>query len=252
MKILASTRSTIFLLLLIFVSLSISDAQSQAPKKMSYQGKLADNDGNPVSDGSYNIKFSIYDVVNSGTAIWEETQGVTVQEGLFNVLLGDLNALNLAFNNQYWLGVKVDSDAEMIPRTALASTPYSLHAVTIADNSVTNSKIVNNTIDPSKIMKGSDGQVFVTDGGNVKWETPEQAPRMFKWRTTTSNIVSNLTRIDHPDLNNNPDAHLVVTHIYRSNYIQAVGVWYSGGKWTIYTEDTTNMPSGEDFMVIYQ
>jgi len=227
-----------------------TELSAQATEKITYQGKLTDGSGNPVSDGTYNIKFSLYDAINSGSASWDETQGVSVQGGIFNVLLGDITALSIDFNKPYWLGVKVGSDAEMTPRTALSSTPYSMHAISIANNSVTNSKIANNTIDPTKMQKGNDGFILSTEAGQVQWKK-DLVPVLFRWRATASNIVANRTVIDNPDLNGNPNAVVTATHIYRSDFLPAIGVWYNGANWTVYTEDSSAMIVNEEFAVFY-
>ena len=97
---------------------------------MSYQGLLTDEAGNPVADGQANLTFTLYDAATNGTMLWQETQEVDVARGLFNVILGSSNALNLPFDKPYWLGITIRTDAEMKPRTPLTSSPYSLNAPT--------------------------------------------------------------------------------------------------------------------------
>ena len=80
---------------------------------------------------------------------------------------------------------------------------------------------------------------------------------IFVHTATTDNIASGyMTRIDHPELNNNPDAKIVVSHNYNPGGGSGVynnnidSVWYSGGSWYIYNEDTTiNMEEGASFNV---
>ncbi|MDT0555842.1 DUF7452 domain-containing protein [Patiriisocius hiemis] len=71
---------------------------------------------------------------------------------------------------------------------------------------------------------------------------------------TAANISGNWTEIDHPLLDNNPDAVLVFTHNWgatgdSSNVIldKTLGVWYTGSKWAIYTEDLSPMPQDIEF-----
>ncbi len=250
--------------LLVAAITTVGSAQAQAPQQFSFQGKLTDSAGDPLASGTYNITFSLYDAVNAGAASWDEAQGVTVKDGLFSVQLGDINPITIPFDKPYWLGVKVESNPEMAPRTPLMSTPYSLHASSVADNSVTaskiadnavtNSKIVDSTIDPGKIQAGADGQVLATDGGGVvQWQDKAPGMQAFVWRSAAGNISGNITVIDHPDLNNNPGAILVVSHSYDGDYVPAIGVWYSNSRnrWTIYNEDVSNFVPNEDFHVIY-
>ncbi len=102
-------------------------ALGQIPRTMSYQGVLTDASGVPVPDGNYNLTFKLYEVSAGGSAVWSETQTVAVSEGIFNVLLGSVSLLNLAFDKPYWLGLAIAPGAELIPRIPLASAPYSLN-----------------------------------------------------------------------------------------------------------------------------
>ena len=112
------------LLILFFISFT---AHAAVPQKVSYQGYLTDSGGNPVN-GPVSIVFYIYNVNAGGAALWSETQSVAVNNGIYSVILGSVTPINLQFNEQYYLGVKVGADAEMTPRQALTSTPYSIRA----------------------------------------------------------------------------------------------------------------------------
>jgi len=68
------------------------------------------------------------------------------------------------------------------------------------------------------------------------------------------NISANWTAIDHPLLNNNPDAIVLFTHNWgatgdTSNVIldKTMGVWYTGSSWAIFTEDQSAMPENIEF-----
>ena len=63
-------------------------AYASSPQQISHQGYLTDSSGNPVPDGDYLIGFAIYDVQTGGTALWNESQTVTVINGVYNVILG--------------------------------------------------------------------------------------------------------------------------------------------------------------------
>jgi len=84
-----------------------------------YQGVLLDPaSGDPVADGEYKCTFSIYASDTGGRPLWQENQRVTVQNGLFNVLLGSVNSLTPAVFEGIpgYLGIKVGEDLEMRPR----------------------------------------------------------------------------------------------------------------------------------------
>jgi hypothetical protein len=85
------------------------------------QGRLADADGNPL-DGDYTITFRLYDTRSGGTALCEDANPVTVDNGLFSTAMKgtgcDIDG------RQLYLGVQVGSDPEMSPRQYVDNVPY--------------------------------------------------------------------------------------------------------------------------------
>jgi hypothetical protein len=97
------------------------------PHLLSYQGVLADHLGDPVPDGTYQMTFCIYENATGGSALWFETRTVQVTDGRFSLLLGSVTPIppDVFLNgSERWLGVQVESDAEMTPRQRLASVAY--------------------------------------------------------------------------------------------------------------------------------
>jgi len=100
---------------------------SQIPQTMSYQGMLTDSKGQIVADGAYKIQFRLYETETGGVAIWEEKLEVMLHEGVFDIILGETNPLNMPFDRPCWLGVTVDTGTELQPRIPLTAVPYSLN-----------------------------------------------------------------------------------------------------------------------------
>jgi len=124
---------------------------AQIPQTMSYQGVLTDASSIVVPDGTYSLVFGIYDVEAGSAELWSETHAsVAVVNGIFNVILGSVDPLNLPFDQQYWLEVEVNG-AALSPRVQLTSAAYSLNAQSVADGAVTESKIAFNAVTTSKI-----------------------------------------------------------------------------------------------------
>ena len=118
--------------LVLSVSLSLLLVQvvwAEIPRTISYQGVLVDTSGAVVSDGSYDLTFALYDTDGGGTALWSETQSLAVSDGVFSVILGSVEVLDLAFDAAYWLGIAVDGGMELTPRMELTSLAYAIHAV---------------------------------------------------------------------------------------------------------------------------
>lgn len=113
----------------------ISTVFAQPSYTMNYQGKLTDNTGLAVSDGTYTMEFKLYTAPTGGAAVWTEYrdpdigQGVTVKNGLFSVMLGSVTSLSgVNFNQPLYLGVNIEADGEMTPRKILGTVPSAFEA----------------------------------------------------------------------------------------------------------------------------
>jgi hypothetical protein len=111
---------------------ALAPALAQIPRTISFQGVLADAQGNLIPDGPQDLTLTIYDAATGGNALFSETQRVQVVRGVFNAIIGssDPNGIpaGVAFDAPYWLGVKVGTAAELAPRTPFTSVPYALNA----------------------------------------------------------------------------------------------------------------------------
>lgn len=116
---------------LIIYLLLANSGYGNVPRLLNYQGRLVDKTGKSVPNGTYNITFCIYNVPTEGSPLWNETQSVNTSDGVFSVILGSVSLLNLSFNENYWLGIKVESDSEMTPRQRITSAGYSINTDTL-------------------------------------------------------------------------------------------------------------------------
>lgn len=93
---------------------------------ISYQGTLTDSSGNPIN-ATVSMEFAIYDALSIGNLKWgTETQTVQVTNGLFNVLLGSVMAIDPAkLTGDLWLDIKVN-DEQLTPRERLAGVAYAM------------------------------------------------------------------------------------------------------------------------------
>jgi hypothetical protein len=117
-----------------------ADVTWQVPKLINYQGMITDDSGNPLN-GNYDIIFKIYNHIQAGNAVWEETHtDVPVTDGLFNVILGSLTTLDLTFyeEDQYWLDVTVET--EHMPRLRLISVAFAYRAA-VADSALVSGSV---------------------------------------------------------------------------------------------------------------
>jgi len=118
---------------IVLAALAVAVSATNAPSLLNYQGRLEDNSGDPVADGSYAMSFAIYDAAEGGAVQWSETQtGVVVTDGFFNVLLGSATPLSdsvFAGQDRY-LEITVGSQV-LSPRTQMASVAYAQRISTV-------------------------------------------------------------------------------------------------------------------------
>lgn len=118
-------------------------------------------------------------------------------------------------------------------------------------------------INPSHIYvnPGSYNVKLTASRGTVKHDTTmtvvidegEDAPtavQAFTHTASAANISSQLTTLDNALTNGNSSKIIVVTPVLGLRNTAALGVYYFGSKWMIFTQNTTNIQSGEIFNVM--
>lgn len=135
---------------------------AQIPKTLSYQGVLTQANGTPVPDGNVTLTFRLYGGPTGGSPLWEETQTVAVQKGVFTALLGAVNALSLPFDKPYHLGLSVAGGDELTPRTGLTSSPYAFTAGNVTDSGKV-VRMINGLTDTVTVV-GAGGTTVTTLG----------------------------------------------------------------------------------------
>ena len=122
-------------------------AQAATPNRLVEEGRLADASGNPLS-GSVSLTFSLYVDATTATPLWTESQTVTVNQGYFSAELGASVPFPAGtFDGSVrYLGIAVDTDAEMQPRQIIDSVPYALVANDVVGDAHPTSLTVNGTL----------------------------------------------------------------------------------------------------------
>lgn len=123
---------------------NIAHAASGVPTILSYQGRLADSNGDLIGSSSGTtryFKFSIWDnpTVLSGSQLWPSSgptsYAITVRQGVFNADIGDTGAgypdaldYNFNTNKNIYLQVEVSSNGTdfetLSPRQRISSAPF--------------------------------------------------------------------------------------------------------------------------------
>lgn len=146
-------------IIVLLVAVSVM-ANAAVPPMISYQGKLMQPNGTPIPDGTYSIRFAIYDAPTEGNTLWSEVNpSVQVKGGLFATMLGSINNLgpNIFADQNRFFGVKVGDDAEMTPRQQIASSAFAFRAAvagTVDDGAITTGKLADGAVTAAKVADG--------------------------------------------------------------------------------------------------
>jgi hypothetical protein len=115
-------------LLAVALLLAGLSAYAAVPRVISFQGKLTDPIGVPMT-GTFEMTFRLWDSETGGSMLAEQVFPAVLvdDEGLYNVELDVPTSVD--FHSTVWLGVEVLADGEMTPRYRLTSSPYTFWAM---------------------------------------------------------------------------------------------------------------------------
>ncbi|MBI1319992.1 MAG: hypothetical protein GC168_13770 [Candidatus Hydrogenedens sp.] len=114
-------------------------AQDGTSNTILFQTRVETPEGDPIPDGNYPVRFSIYATESDSTTLWSETQTlVEITDGLSNtILFGETPPPADLFDqwDSLWLEVAIDRDNDGFdpedifnPRTPLHAVPFALYA----------------------------------------------------------------------------------------------------------------------------
>ena len=111
------------------VLLTAFSCGAQVPQLINYQGRLLD--GTNLVSGSVGLSLRLYNAPSGGSILYEDSNSVTVADGLYSTLIGDqTNSGDFASaltNAQLWIEVAVNGTA-LSPRERLASAAYAVRS----------------------------------------------------------------------------------------------------------------------------
>lgn len=159
---------------MLFWSLQVQ--AQDVPQFIHYQDNLANTNGNPVNDNLQMI-FLIVAEETGGPALWTEIHnGVLVEEGLFNVQLGEFTPFPSAlFSDERYLEINIAGE-ELTPRQKIGSMPFAL--TTESSNAI--NMIFNGQPMKSRVEIGIIGNCILQNNagssGNVTFSKPFSNP----------------------------------------------------------------------------
>lgn len=147
----SGVRAILVALFFVVTGFHSAHAVTTVPTIMNFQGRLANSSNNIVANGTYNMKFRLYDALSGGTLVWSEdrlvsaAQGVVVTNGLFKAQLGSVTPLSASLfaSGGVYLEIELPTPATattsspvwtegaMSPRNQLASSAYAYNAETL-------------------------------------------------------------------------------------------------------------------------
>jgi hypothetical protein len=180
-----------------------ASAATTLPTKMNFQGRLTNSSGNIVSNGTYNMRFRIWNASSGGVQQWSEdrlvsaSQGVTVTNGQFSVQLGSITSLpaSVFTSNSLYFEVELPTPATatgsspswtegaMTPRNQLATSAYAYNAEMLdgIDGSAFAQMATGNTFTAAQTINVSSTAAFdIQNGSSVS---------VFKVDSSTSTIT---------------------------------------------------------------
>ena len=160
------------------LAVSISPARADVPELLSYQGVLTDGSGVVLPDGPYNVLFSLYTVEAGGTPMWQEAHVLTVTKGIFNARLGWTQPLGaLDFDLPYYLGISVEGEAELLPRTLITDAAYAMNARMVKGSAATANRVPatgsvgigTTSPDHTLTVRGDEQTPLYVNGNDAGW-----------------------------------------------------------------------------------
>jgi hypothetical protein len=144
MRINACTTHLLFLALVLGLGTFFILPAYGFPNVINLQGKLTDAQFN-AQRGTHNFSFYVYSNLTGGNLRYTENTSITTVQGVWSHELGSITPLNLRFDEDYYIQIKVDGQI-LQPRIRMGAVGYAYRAnyTEFADNLSENAHAVGN------------------------------------------------------------------------------------------------------------
>lgn len=184
-----------FVLVLAFGAALAPAQTSTVPTLLSYQGRVTDAGGVLIGNTTpvnRTVQFKLYSASSGGTALWAESQTVTISGGEFSVLIGNgtgisglpgpstpgspiktiTDIINVLSAEGLYLGVAVSdgtatTPVEISPRQRMVVGAYAVRsrmAETVASGGITETMLLDGAISLNKLGTGAVNSAKIADG----------------------------------------------------------------------------------------
>ncbi len=222
--------------LALLLALATSTA-SAAPLSLTWQGRLLDTLGSPVS-GNETLTVDLFSDINAVTPDWTDDFSQDVDSGFFSIEIGSNTPLptDLFSGGDVWIQVSTAAGA-LSGRQHLTSVPFSLVSAGITVDSSTPNPFTCDTAGATVYDSAADG-VRVCDGTDWKWvrsETcgPTDTAGLTRWSGTALQVCNGTS---WTDVNQPSSGSILFTNFeYDSASRSFGGSWAVGRTWTQHT-----------------
>ena len=163
---LASRPAIVFLLLITGHGLQITAANAQLPPLINYQGRLIQ--GTNLANGTMGLSLRLYDVPSSGSPLYEDSNSVSVVDGLYSTHLGDgtvAGSLSAALaSTSLWVEVVVNGTV-LTPRERVTSVAYALLSGGVTAGAISSAMLASGVVQNIHIAPGAVDSASIADGG---------------------------------------------------------------------------------------
>ncbi len=201
---------------LFFNTSSAQVVNKQNPRQLDVTAYIINNENKQIANGEYNVRLAIYRINRTTTdlypsdtdsKVWEETKKINIENGILESYLGSVVPLPTSLNfsqGQYYLGIRIGTDAEMVPRKRIGAVPLALSSFT-ANNSQSVQGIVPGNKSGNLLILGKGGKIeskqipTITKLGNVSvgtWQG-DQIDSNYIVKALTGKTYNGLTLISN-------------------------------------------------------
>lgn len=207
---------------------------------------------------------AFYSATTSQWSVFNEDSVVMAASQAFNIFTP---ALSSVYFTHTATAANISNDLTLLDNSYLNNNPDALvFALPAYNPGGSGGMYFNHTIGVYYQEASAKWGIYSEDGTTI----PENAKffvyvsnaaydKAIKHVTTDTSTVGNYTILDDPLLNNNPNAVVNVIHDYGTiasghRFNKVLGVWYSPtrGRWTIYVNESSEMPAEYEFNVLIQ
>jgi hypothetical protein len=126
------------------------------PIRINYQGRILDNEALVNADVS--LVLRLYNDQTAGDLLCEDSNTVTVVDGLYSTYIGDhcppASLRNAMTNNPLYLEVEING-AILTPRERIVAVGYSLMADRVPNNAITSAMLANGAVGSNQLAMGA-------------------------------------------------------------------------------------------------